>query len=372
LGNGVYTEGDFISVKSTKASGNGGHGIYVSGDTATLKGNRVEGNGFPGGSSDGLGQGILVQGFATAPAGTNIARGNDDPANCQPSSICPAAASKSVKAGVTPITTCGQVVTTYALLTQDLTCAGTGVIVGASGITIDLNGHVLKGNGSAYGIYDNGYDKVAIKNGVVRNFVLGVNAVNSSTNVVVSKVVAAGNTNHGIYIEGASASVDSSNASGNVQSGVQINGASVSIRSSTAAGNGTHGIWVTGEGASIKSSSALGNAGTGFVLWSGQMDSVVSSTAAGNGAYGVNVAGGAAGASVNSTTASANGSDGIVVSGDNLAITGNRAEANGFPGGSSDGLGRGILAVGYTTQPAGKNVTRGNDDPVECNPSSLC
>ena len=42
--------------------------------------------------------------------------------------------------GGTLITTCGQTVTTSAVLTQDLVCTVSGVIVGASGITIDLKG----------------------------------------------------------------------------------------------------------------------------------------------------------------------------------------------------------------------------------------
>lgn len=39
-----------------------------------------------------------------------------------------------------PITACGQTVTTNAVLTKHLTCAGSnGINVGAAGITIDLN-----------------------------------------------------------------------------------------------------------------------------------------------------------------------------------------------------------------------------------------
>jgi hypothetical protein len=51
-------------------------------------GNRADGNGFVGGVSDGLGLGIRVQNFTTAPVGTNLARGNDDPAECDPGSLC--------------------------------------------------------------------------------------------------------------------------------------------------------------------------------------------------------------------------------------------------------------------------------------------
>jgi hypothetical protein len=39
----------------------------------------------------------------------------------------------SAGAATMPITACAQVVTTSAFLAQDLTCAGTGITVGASG-----------------------------------------------------------------------------------------------------------------------------------------------------------------------------------------------------------------------------------------------
>src|SRR5262249_56875584 len=92
---------------SRKGSGNG-RGIEVTGDAATLKGNRAEGKGFPGGASDGVGLGILVGGFTTAPLGTNVVRGNDDAAECQPASLC--LLSSKAKPGL-KISSCGQSVT---------------------------------------------------------------------------------------------------------------------------------------------------------------------------------------------------------------------------------------------------------------------
>ena len=56
------------------------------------------------------------------------------------------AAAPEAQAAGTPITQCGQTVTTNAVLTQNLVCAGDGVIVGASGITIDLKGFRLRGD----------------------------------------------------------------------------------------------------------------------------------------------------------------------------------------------------------------------------------
>src|SRR5215831_5713419 len=105
--------------------------------------------------------------------------------------------------GGTPITSCAQTVTTSAFLTGDLTCGSTsGVVVGADGITIDLKGFKLEGDGSAnhYGIEDNGFDAVTIKNGVVGNFNYGVYAVNGADGISVADLIASGDFNDGIYI----------------------------------------------------------------------------------------------------------------------------------------------------------------------------
>jgi hypothetical protein len=81
-------DGALAIVKSTTASGNSGHGIDARGDAATLKGNSAYGNGLPGGVSDGWGMGIFAGNFVVPPVGTKVARGNDDPAGCNPSALC--------------------------------------------------------------------------------------------------------------------------------------------------------------------------------------------------------------------------------------------------------------------------------------------
>jgi hypothetical protein len=84
--------------------------------------------------------------------------------------------------GGTPITACGQTVTTNAVLTQDLVCTGHGIVVGAAGIKIDLKGFTIRGDGdvSDNGVDDSaGFDDVSVKNGVIRSFgngVLGITA----------------------------------------------------------------------------------------------------------------------------------------------------------------------------------------------------
>ena len=252
--------------------------------------------------------------------------------------------------GGTPITACGQVVTTNALLTQDLVCTGDGIVVGASGITIDLMGFTIRGDRDVgdYGIDDSaGYDNITIRNGLIRNFYLGVDADGAADSVSVSSLVANGNSVYGILIVGDSAKVQSSTASGNATAGISVSGDFAQVKSLTASGNGSYGMIVGGDFARIKSSTAAGSSTIGFEVI-GDSAQVTSSIATGNGV------------------------DGIYVNGDAPSIKGNRADGNGFANGASDLAGLGIHALNYTTAPVGKNIARGNDDPTECQPALLC
>jgi hypothetical protein len=143
-------------------------------------------------------------------------------------------AGPSARASTAQITACGQTLTTNAVLAQDLSCAGTGIIVGASGITIDLKGHVLKGSHSLgpNGIDDSGHD-VTIKNGVIRNFDDGVYIPSGGggvANVSISNVVSTGNVRGGLVVYGDRVSINASNASGNGTVGIEAWG-EVSVRS---------------------------------------------------------------------------------------------------------------------------------------------
>jgi large repetitive protein len=250
------------------------------------------------------------------------------------------------RSAVTQITTCGQTVTTNAVLTKDLgmppdpPCSGSGVIVGASGITINLNGFAIRGdvspigNGTDLGIENSGgYDHVTVKNGLVRNFYIGISGSDSGSpgadHIAVANVVAAGNA-YGVFVFGDFAKITSSTASGNGTAGIAISGAAASISSSTASGNGSFGIAIVGPSASV-----------------------TYSTASGNGADGIGI----------------NDQLGTVKA---ALVRGNRAYGNGFHGPDSDLTGLGVEVVNYAKAPVGTNKARGNDDPAECSPASLC
>ena len=59
-------------------------------------------------------------------------------------------------------------------------CLWDGLVIGAPGITIDLDGHTIDGKGLGAGIRNDGYDNVTIKNGRVVDFDYGV-ALNVGT-----------------------------------------------------------------------------------------------------------------------------------------------------------------------------------------------
>lgn len=69
----------------------------------------------------------------------------------------------------------GDTVTTDIKLTGDISGSGDGLIVGANGITIDLNGYTISStDGTGVGIKNDGYHGITIKNGTIDGFSQGV------------------------------------------------------------------------------------------------------------------------------------------------------------------------------------------------------
>lgn len=96
---------------------------------------------------------------------------------------------------------CGQVITQNVVLTSNLKCADSdGLIVGASDIVIDLNGHTITGpnsdrnikTSSKVGISVPNMNNVVIKDGTIEEFQAGI-LMTGSQNVEVSGIVSKGN-----------------------------------------------------------------------------------------------------------------------------------------------------------------------------------
>jgi parallel beta-helix repeat protein len=81
---------------------------------------------------------------------------------------------------------CGATVISSVALDHDLVCSGNGLVVGADGIEIALNGHTISGSGSGVGVLVVGRTGVSIVGGTIRGFAAGVQ-VNTSTGVVINE-----------------------------------------------------------------------------------------------------------------------------------------------------------------------------------------
>jgi hypothetical protein len=110
------------------------------------------------------------------------------------------------QASVTGTPTCGETITTSLTLTANLDCSAdtttSALIIGASGVTVNLNGFSILGpgaNASTIGIDDrSGYNSLTVKNGSMSNLYGDVMAIGSPSSILtgltVHKLKATSNT----------------------------------------------------------------------------------------------------------------------------------------------------------------------------------
>lgn len=92
---------------------------------------------------------------------------------------------------------CGQVITANTTLANDLLeCQGDGIVIGAHGITLNLNGHTLSAAVCELDCIDRvgvantaGYDRVRIMNGTVGGFTTNVSLVGATDNTLANLTV---------------------------------------------------------------------------------------------------------------------------------------------------------------------------------------
>ena len=82
-------------------------------------------------------------------------------------------------------------------VTGNLTSTEYGIIVAASGVTIDLGGHTLSGSGNDAGIVADTNNMVVVQNGVIEGFAYGIRAINSNYGRY-ERLVVRDNVNSGI------------------------------------------------------------------------------------------------------------------------------------------------------------------------------
>jgi len=234
------------------------------------------------------------------------------------------------------VPSCGDVITKDTKLKKDiLDCAGDGLTIAADGVTLDLGGHVIDGDGDGgSGIISYGNHRVQIRNGTVRQFRIGVYLTRSlaptvaastlPTNHLVTKLTVVDNANHGIHV---------------------LDGSQNVLERNRIARNGAWGISIAGGGDNtIARSTLVGNRSGGLLLSSGTRlnsthDNLVrENEVADNEGYGI-VLGGSLLApfsirdnQIEKNDVIGNERDGIWLAGGGGTLEGNRTDRNGDDG----------------------------------------
>jgi len=234
-------------------------------------------------------------------------------------------------------------------LTKNLTSTGTCIVVGSEGVSLDMKGHTITGNGTGDGISDGGggFSSMAIANGKISNFDVGI-GLDTSCCVVIRNVNSSNNTEAGVLIGGCCSTLDSVTANNNGTIGIDALNCCYTINNVQANNNGAGGgIVETDCCTTVANSTISGNSGPGVVedgccsfLVSSKVEHnggdgvdmndccnfVIESTVATNLGYGVNLIDDYN--LVTSTNASGNGKDGIFLRTTNNQITNSQADGN--------------------------------------------
>lgn len=141
---------------------------------------------------------------------------------------------------------CGETITVDTKLANDLTeCPSNGIVIGADGITLDLNGHTVDGDGAGDDLgIDNtaGHDGVTIEGGSVQGFVEGVLVVGGSENRL-RHLSSSHNSHAGIaLVESASVVVESNYTAANCVGMFAAGSRDVRIEHNSAVGNACLGL----------------------------------------------------------------------------------------------------------------------------------
>lgn len=223
---------------------------------------------------------------------------------------------------------CGQTVTTSIVVGNDLNCtSGNGLNVGASGITINLNGHTLTGASSSSGVGVSATQSgVTIENGTVATWFHGVFTAGSLSKVI--NIRATGSTS-GITVSGFGSTVSGNTAFANSQDGIQVFSDNIHVTSNTVRENTRFGINVQAAGIVVQTNRAENNGSDGVEDQGGGV-SLIGNVSNANTGDGINSAGDQT-AKVGSNTANYNGAYGIEANAGGNDAGGNVAKSNTQP-----------------------------------------
>jgi hypothetical protein len=220
------------------------------------------------------------------------------------------------------ITTCGFTITTGGIynVANDLTgCAGDGIDIEASNVTLNLNGHKITGGGANFGIAvfipgGGQLSTILIDGpGLIQGFGVGI-LINNVTNGKVGHVTSALNTVYGLVTNTKDTQVTNlvltNNVfAGNVSFGLLLNNSkNGSIQNNDVSGNGNDGIFVrSGTNNQVQQNIANGNHSNGIAFIAESGSSANNNTTNGNSASGIGKDGGSVGMLFQYNTSEGNG-----------------------------------------------------------------
>jgi hypothetical protein len=147
---------------------------------------------------------------------------------------------------------CGQVITEDTTLTTDLVaCTGDGLIIGAPNVTLDLNGHSIRGAGVGTGVLMSDIaDHATIKNGEVSGFDNGIFALSTNPafpSIRLESMRVIGNVTgvhtQSIFCTCGQVTIESSRIERNSGPGVHVIRSSLTMTDSSVRRNGAQGVW---------------------------------------------------------------------------------------------------------------------------------
>ena len=250
---------------------------------------------------------------------------------------------------------CGQALTQNTTLDSDLSnCPGNGVVLN-DGLTLNLAGHTIDGQGNGYGVLaqppaSGQPTGVRVLDGTVREF--GNGLLVEETVGLLERLVLEHNQRAGVQCQhGGQTLVDltvQQNETGvasdtcsmglvrsivqrNSGDGLNVGFASFTVIESAVWGNGGFGAVMGAVNGTFRDSSVYGN-GSGGVTMSFAGVTVRGNTFGGNGGHGLEIGFGS-NATIRENVASSNEADGINVGSPvEFSVTGNRADSNGDDG----------------------------------------
>jgi parallel beta-helix repeat protein len=241
--------------------------------------------------------------------------------------------------------TCGQTITTDTKLDNDLVdCPNNGIVIGADNVTLDLNGHVIDGDGTEFtacppdepcdmGVVDLDHQGVTIKGGTIREFDFGALVVGASDSRL-TRLVLSNNRRAGLLVVGSSHSaIDRVTASANGlttdASGLAVfDSRELTITRNAAFDNGDIGFFIVGLENSLVADNSISRnlEPEAAIILDGSGNELSRNRASGN-------------------------HDGIIVVGDANTIAGNLLSGTGCPG---------ECGFGVSLEGGSGNVIKGN------------